>query len=74
LSKDLRRYAKQTNTRLLVGFVLLLFIIGDGLIYIIFGSEAAVSGLICIFVGFSPLFLIWFVLLIIDWIVKRADR
>lgn len=73
MSKDLRRYAKQTNTRLLVGFVLLLFIIGDGLIYIIFGSEAAISGLICIFIGLFPLILIWLVLLVIDWIAKRAN-
>jgi hypothetical protein len=74
LRRDLRRYAKQTNTRLLVGFIILLFVIGDGLIYFFYGSGAAVSGLICILAGLSPLVLIWLVLLIIDWIAKRADK
>jgi hypothetical protein len=72
--RDLRRYAKQTNTRLLVGFILILFLIGDGLIYIFYGRGAAVSGLICILAGLSPLVLIWLLLLAVEWIAKRADR
>ena len=44
--RDLRRYANQTNFRLIVGGLLLLFIVGDGLIYIIYGSAAAISGLL----------------------------
>ena len=73
MSRDLRSYAKQTNTRLLIGFIFLLFTIGDGLIYVFYGSEAAVTGLICIFAGLSPLVLIWLGLLMIDWIAKKAD-
>ena len=72
--RDLRRYAKQTNTRLLVGFILILFLIGDGLIFFFYGREAAVSGLICILAGLSPLVLIWLVLLVIEWVAKRADE
>ena len=72
--RDLRRYAKQTNTRLLVGFILLLFLIGDGLIYYFYGPRAAVSGLICILAGLFPLVLIWLVLVIVEWVAKRADK
>lgn len=72
--RDLRRYAKQTNARLLVGFILILFLIGDGLIFFFYGREAAVSGLICILAGLSPLVLIWLVLLVIEWVAKRADE
>jgi len=73
MSRDLRQYAKQTNVRLFIGFLFLLFIIGDGLVYVFFGTEAAISGLVCIFAGLFPLVLIWLLLIIIDWIAKRAD-
>jgi hypothetical protein len=72
--RDLRRYAKQTATRLLVGFILLLFLVGDGLIYYFYGLEAAVSGLICVFAGLLPLILIWLVLTIVEWFAKHADK
>jgi hypothetical protein len=38
MSHDLRRYAKQTNIQLIIGFLLILFIVGDGLIYLRYGS------------------------------------
>ena len=71
--RDLRRYANQTNFRLIVGGLLLLFIVGDGLIYIIYGSAAAISGLLCLGIGMVPLALILLALWIIDWIVKHAN-
>lgn len=71
--RDLRRYARQTNIRLIAGGLLLLFVVGDGLIYLIYGPSAAVSGLICLGVGLVPLVLIVLALAIIDWIVKRAN-
>ena len=72
--RDLRKFAKQTNTRLAIGFVLLLFLVGDGLIYYFYGSGAAVSGLICIFAGLSPIVLIWLVLKVVEWVAKKADK
>jgi hypothetical protein len=70
VSRDLRKYARQTNIRLLVGFILLLLLVGDGLIYLIYGPGAAVSGLLCILAGLSPLLLIYLVLVIIDRIAN----
>lgn len=74
MGKDLRHYAKQTNTRLLIGGIALLFIVGDGLIYSFYGQQAALMGLICLLAGLSPLLIIWFLLLLMEWIVKRADE
>lgn len=73
MSRDLRRYTRQTNIRLLLGFIFLLLFVGDGAIYMIYGPAAAVSGIICIFAGLAPLALIYFSLYILEWIVKRAN-
>ncbi|MBN2145964.1 MAG: hypothetical protein JW726_01205 [Anaerolineales bacterium] len=74
MTRDLRRYAKQTNARLLVGFILILFIVGDGLIYWIYGREAALLGLVCLLAGLAPLLLIGLVLWGLEWFTKRADH
>ena len=71
MSRDLRHYARQTNIRLLVGFVLLLILVGDGLIFLFYGREAAILGFLCLLGGLVPLFLIWLVFLGLDVIVQR---
>lgn len=70
MKSDLRRYARQTNLRLLLGFFLLLFVVGDGLIWAIYGRPAALLGLLCLFAGLLPLVLIGLLLWGIDWIVR----
>jgi hypothetical protein len=72
MSRDLRRYARQTNFRLIVGFTLLLFIVGDGLIYLIYGQGAALMGLLCLAGVSVPLALIVISLWIIDWVAKQG--
>lgn len=72
MSLDLRKYARQTNFRLLVGFIALLLFIGTGLIWIIWGSGAAIFGVLCIAGGLLPLALIWAALAGIEWFVKRS--
>ena len=75
MSRDLRKYAQQTNIRLFAGFLLILLVVGEGLIYVIYGPGAAVLGLICLAGGLAPLpFLIALALWGIDWIVKRTDE
>jgi hypothetical protein len=73
MSRDLRRYARQTNARLFVGFLLLLFIVGDGLIFWLYGRNAALMGLLCTVLGLAPLLLVWLVLTLLEWVVKKAD-
>ena len=74
MSRDLRKYMRDTNVRLIVGALLLLFIIGDGLIWLIYGPGAAVMGLLCILAALVPVVLILLLLGLSDWIVKRANR
>ncbi len=74
MSRDLRRYARQTNVRLFAGFLFLLFLLGDGMIYVIWGRQAAILGLVCILGGLIPLLLIALALWGIEWIVRRSDN
>jgi len=74
MSHDLRKYARQTNKRLLIGGIMILFIVGDGLIYLFYGEKAAISGLVCMMVGFLPLIIIWIILSIIGWLVKKTAQ
>jgi hypothetical protein len=73
MDRDLRKFARQTNFRLIAGGIVLLFIIGDGLIYVLYGPTAAISGLLCLGIGMVPLVLILAALWIMDWIVKHAN-
>lgn len=74
MSRDLRHYARQTNFRIVIGAILVLFVVGDGLIYLIYGRGAAVLGFFCLLLGLGPVVLVWLALALIDWVVKRADR
>ncbi len=74
MSRDLRKYARQTNVRLLIGFLILLFLIGDGLIYVFYGRGAALVGLLCLGAGLVPLVLIAVILWGMEWFLKRANR
>jgi hypothetical protein len=72
LSRDLRKYARSTGVKLAVGAIFLLFFVGIGLIYLIYGPGAAMVGLTCLLAGLTPVILIVLVLFLLDWIVKRA--
>lgn len=71
MARDLRRYSRNTYGGLLIGFVILLLVVGDGLIWVIYGREAAILGLICMLAGLAPLVLIIAVLFGIEWFTKR---
>ena len=68
---DLRKYANQTTTRLIAGGILLLLIVGDGLIWLIYGAGAAITGLLCIGAGLFPILIIVGILGAMDWIVRK---
>jgi hypothetical protein len=70
--RDLREYSKQTGVRLALGAFILLFVVGVGLIYIIYGGKAAGMGLICLMAALAPVILILAVFLAIEWILGRA--
>jgi hypothetical protein len=74
MSEDLRSYSRQTTIRLVLGFVILLLVVGEGLIYLIYGRGPAIMGLFCMLLGLAPMGIIWMVLQGMDWIVKRVDE
>jgi uncharacterized membrane protein len=74
MSRDLRKYARQTNVRLATGMVLLLFVVGIALIYFIYGPGAAMMGFVCLLAAVVPILLIFLSLWLLDWIHKRANR
>ena len=73
MSRDLSKYVKDTNVRILIGAFFLLFVVGLGLIWLIYGFSAAVSGFLCLLGAFVPIALIFLALFGLDWIVKRAN-
>jgi hypothetical protein len=74
MSRDLRKYMRDTNVRLVAGAILMLFIVGVGLIWLVYGFGAAVTGFLCILAAFIPIGLIFLALFGMDWIVKRANH
>jgi len=74
MTRDLRKFAKQTNVRLVVGATLLLFFVGLGLIWWIYGAGAAVMGFLCLLGAAVPIGLVLLSLQLLDWIQKRANR
>lgn len=74
MKRDLRRYGRQTSIRLVMGFILILFLVGDGLIYLFYGRNAARMGLICLLLGMAPIILVWFLLTLLGWAAKKLDE
>lgn len=73
MTRDLRKYARQTNVRLGVGAFFLLFVVGVALIYAVYGADAALAGFLCLLGALVPVVLIFLSLAILDWIQKRAN-
>ena len=74
MSSDLRRYASDTTFRLVAGAFFLLFVVGLGLVWWIYGPGAAVMGLLCLLGALVPIGLIVVIIFGMDAIVKRANR
>jgi hypothetical protein len=70
--RDLRKYARQTDMQLIIGFIVLLIVVGLGLIFFIWGAGAAVSGLICVGVALLPVLAVLGVVWILDYLARKA--
>ena len=71
VSRDLREYTKNTKTRLVIGFLALIFLVGDGLILLFYGKEAGIFGLVCMLGALIPVLLVIIFLVIADKVVKK---
>lgn len=74
MTRNLREYARQTSVRLVAGALLLIFLVGLGLIYWLYGLAPALMGLICLLGALVPIGLVWLSMAILDWIVKRNNE
>ena len=74
MPSDLRKYRQQTNFRLVIGALGILFIIGDGLIFLLYGKEAGLMGIFCIGIGLVPIAAIYVFLWLINIIVKNSNN
>lgn len=74
MTKDLRKYTSQTNVRLAIGAILILFIIGLGLIGWFYGLGAALVGFLCLLGSLVPIGLIVLILLGLDKFLAKIDR
>jgi hypothetical protein len=70
--RDLRKYAKQTNMQLIIGLIVLLVTVGLGLIFLFWGTGAAVTGLICVGVALVPVLAVLGVVWILDRLARKA--
>ncbi len=73
MARDMRKFAAQTNRRLLIGFFVLLFLVGDGLIYYFMGPNSALLGLVCILGALVPAVLVALLLGLMGWIARKAQ-
>lgn len=74
MTRDLRKYASQTNVQLIAGALLILFIVGIGLIAWIYGLGAAAMGFLCLLGALVPVALIALFLFGLDFVVKRINK
>ncbi len=74
MSRDIRQYMKQTETRLILGFLVLVFLIGDGLIFYFYGTGAGIAGLICLAGMMVPVSLVVLFLWIAEKVVKSNQE
>lgn len=69
--RNLRSYTRGTTVRLIIGGVFLLVLLGNGLIWILYGGMAALQSLICMGTFLIPIGLIALALTIMEWIVRK---
>lgn len=70
--RDMRAYARGTQRRLIVGGLLTIAVLGTGLVWWIYGSDAGRLALLCILAGLAPGLMIVGWLWLLDRILGRT--
>ena len=71
---NLRGHRGRTDRNLLIGFFALLFIVGGGLIWVLYGSGAAALGIGCMAVGAVLAGLVLAITLGLQWLSDYLDK
>ncbi len=69
--RNLRSYTRSTTVRLVIGGTFLLVLVGNGLVWLLYGGMAALQSLICMGAFLIPIGLIALVLAVMEWIVRK---
>jgi NhaP-type Na+/H+ or K+/H+ antiporter len=72
MGRDLRRYARSTHLRLILGGLVIVLLVGGGLIWWLYGPRAAGMALLCVGAALAPALLILVALLALEWISRSA--
>ena len=72
-ARDLRAYARSTQVRLIAGFLLVLILVGNGLIWFFYGDGAVRFALICTLIALIPASLIAGALWIMERLLRSAE-
>lgn len=67
------RYRRQTQTRLIVGGVLILLVVGGGLVWAIYGRAAALTAVSCLVAASAIFGLLWLILSLLERWVKEDE-
>jgi hypothetical protein len=70
----MRGHRERTDRNLLLGFFALLFVVGGGLIWLLYGGSAAALGVVCIALGAVLAGLVIFIMLLIGWLSAWLDK
>ena len=71
---DLRKFARSTQWRLVVGFLIILVAIGDGLIWYFYGTQALQLALVCNITALIPVLLIVIALWLLERLLRSTDN
>jgi len=69
--RNLRSYTRGTTVRLIIGGAFLLVLVGNGLIWLLYGGTTALQSFICMGTFLIPIGLIALVLTVMQWIVRK---
>jgi len=71
MGDNLRTYARNTQIQLIAGFFGLVFLVGEGLIYLLYGQGAALLGLLCLLGALVPVGIVALILWLADRFLPR---
>jgi energy-converting hydrogenase Eha subunit E len=74
MAKDPSKYNTQTRSRLVIWFVILLFTVGLGLIWLVYGNSAALIGFFCLLGMLIPVGLVALVMFGLNRINKKINK
>ena len=69
-----RAHRARTERNLLLGFFGLLFVVGGGLIWYLYGGGAAALGVACIALGAVLVGLLWLLMRGLEWLSERWEE